>query len=327
MSVQHRDGIHFAVGPHVVADPRRAHGDVTVVSHAHSDHVPRTADRRVVCSDATAAIVAARTGRDLDHVTGTEAVRLVPAGHVIGSRAAVIDGADGRTYCYTGDVSTRDRGYLAGFDPTAVAADELVVETTYGDPRYRFPPQDELEAAIRDWLTDTADRPRLLFGYSFGRAQKLQHLVREHTGRLPRVTETVAAVNEAISAATELAFDAPTIERGDRLEPGEIAVLPSGLSRDEWVTDLAERDGALRAGFSGWAIEESYRYRGGYDVAFPLTDHCDFEELLALVRTIDPDRVYTTHGFAEPFAVTLQREHGYDARPLLRDQTTLSTFG
>jgi len=114
------------------------------------------------------------------------------------------------------------------------------------------------------------------------------------------------------------------------LQPGtltdEIVVVPSNQSRRDWIDAIADETGALKAGFSGWAVEDSFLYRGDYDVTFPLTDHCDYDELVETVRTIDPERVYTHHGFDERFADALATEYGYTARPLKRDQTALADF-
>lgn len=148
MTVRHRDGIHFGPAssdgtnspdgstpsndPTVVADARSATGRINVVSHAHADHTFGSPPETVVCSSETAAIAAARTGTAFDHVESVPGIDLVPAGHVVGSRAALIDLADlegadpegatapdtPRRYCYTSDFSIRDRCYLEGFDPT-----------------------------------------------------------------------------------------------------------------------------------------------------------------------------------------------------------------
>ncbi|NHN61360.1 MULTISPECIES: mRNA cleavage and polyadenylation specificity factor-like protein [Halorussus] len=346
MAVRRRDGIHIEIpasgaagesggatgersGRTFVADASSAVGDVNVVSHAHADHTFRRTPETVVCSAATAALVEARTGASLPAFReGTDEVTLYPSGHVVGSRAALVeaDGADRpdgatRRYLYTGDFSVRDRLYLEGFDP--VDADVLVMETTYGKSKYRFPPEDELQAGIRDWLADAPDRPLFLFGYSLGRAQKLQRLARQATDRRLVVHDAIRTVNDAIEAATDLSFPAESLsaDGGD-----EVVVLPTHLSRTDWVTDLVERHDALKAGFSGWAVDRSFRYRGGYDVTFPLTDHCDFDELVATVRAVDPEVVYTHHGFDEAFADHLATHHGYDARPLLGDQTRLDDF-
>lgn len=362
VTVRHRDGIHFERGgePCVVADARSAAGRVNVVSHAHADHTFRTAPESIVCSTETAAIAEARTGTGFEFVERVPGIELVPAGHVVGSRAAIIDlddvsgsledvtDDDGpRRYCYTGDFSTRDRCYLEGFDPRAVDADALVMETTYGLPKYRFSPQEELEAAILDWLRDNDDRPCFLFGYSLGRAQKLQWVARDATGDGGReilVSESIREVNRAIERATDGdspdgATDRPAdgSASGGLEFPGrrydslrgltdEIVILPSNQARADWVETAVDRENGLKAGFSGWAVDDSFRYRGHYDVTFPLTDHCDFDELVETVRAIDPEVVYTNHGFDEAFADHLATEYGYRAQPLKRNQTTLEEF-
>lgn len=337
VTVRHRDGIHFDCGAtgQVVADARSAVGDVNVVSHAHADHTFRSPPETVVCAAETAAIAAARTGTGFDFVESAPGIELVPAGHVVGSRATILeterDDGSRRRYCYTGDFSTRDRCYLEGFDPASVDADVLVMETTYGSPRYRFPPQDALEGRIADWLLDNDDRPLFLFGYSLGRAQKLQWLAREAGARGGDreilVADSIRDVNRAIETATDggLAFPGRPYDSLRGLED-ELVVLPSNQARAEWVETALEREGALKAGFSGWAVDDSFLYRGNYDVTFPLTDHCDYDELVATVEAIDPDVVYTHHGFGESFADALATEHGYRAQPLKRDQRTLAEF-
>lgn len=315
-----RDGIHIEADRTIVADSRSAVGDVNFVSHAHADHTFRRTPETVLCSAETAALVRARTGAAFEFTESVPDIELLPAGHAVGSRAALID-AD-RRYLYTGDFSTRDRLYLDGFDP--VSADVLVMETTYGDPRYRFPSQTELEDEIRDWLTDH-DEPLFLFGYSLGRAQKLQRLARRATNRPLVVSDAIRTVNAAIEATTGITFDAEPFERSE-LSGDEIVVLPSNLSRTDWVRNLVERVGGSMVGFSGWAVGSSYRYRGGYDATFPLSDHCDFDELVSTVKAVDPDVVYTQHGFADEFAGHIQKL-GYDARPLMRYQRSLLDFG
>ena len=341
-AVRREDGIHIGVGGGrtVVADASSAVGDVNVVSHAHADHTFRTAPETVVCSAETAALVEARTGATLPEFSEeTDDVRLLPAGHVVGSRAALVErggnardtnrtgaarGGSERRYLYTGDFSVRDRCYLDGFEP--VDADVLVMETTYGDPAYRFPPEDVLQGEIRDWLADNPDRPLFLFGYSLGRAQKLQWLAREATNRPLVVHDAIRTVNDAIESATGLSFPATPYDETAGLAGDEIVVLPTHLARTDWVEQMVERHDGLKAGFSGWAVDESFRYRGGYDATFPFSDHCDFTELVAVVEAVDPDVVYTHHGFDVGFADFLRTNFDRDARALLGDQSTLGDF-
>lgn len=352
VDVQLDDGVRIQTGSTSVdADARRPDADVAVCSHAHSDHVPRSDAGPTVCSSLTADLAGVRYGHAVEATTHPE-VDLLPAGHVAGSRAAVIDDGEARVL-YTGDVCTRDRCFLEGFDPPD--ADVLVVEATYGDPGYSFPDHDDLERSILDWLDGTIDRPVVCHGYALGRAQKLQHLVGQSDRDRCLVTDGVATVNEPIE--TELGLDlgakrlatpgecssgggspggGPQTDGpcgDDRsagvdpagVGPGDAVVCPAHGGPGQLAADLVERAGALRAGFSGWAVDASFRYRGGYDATFPLTDHCDFEELIGLVAAVDPDVTYTQHGFADELARQLSRR-GFEAWSLERGQTTIADF-
>ncbi len=319
--IRQKDGIHLQLEKTYVADSYSASGDTTIVTHGHSDHSPRT-DAAVICSDQTATIIEERNGIDLDSSERSDNVELLEAGHIIGSRAALIEDG-GRRYLYTGDVATRDRAYLDGFKP--VDADVLIIETTYGIPSYTFPDQDEIERQIKDWIAGTRGT-LFLFGYSLGKAQKIQHIVQQATDRQIIVHGAVHRMNEVIEDLTDLAFRAvPYSEHKDNLKDS-IVVFPSRLSRKDWVTKLAADYDAPKAGFSGWAVQDSFTYRGDYDETFILSDHCDFDDLIDLVQAVDPETVYTQHGFDEAFASHLRSELGIDARPLKKNQTSLTDF-
>jgi putative mRNA 3-end processing factor len=325
--VRERDGIEIelASGTTVLADATRPTGSINVTSHAHGDHLFDEAPDPIVCSELTAALAAVRRPDvDLERTTHP-AVELLDAGHVPGSRATLVtDPTDGTRVLYTGDVSTRDRLFQEGFDP--VPADVLIVEATYGESTFQLPPQATVEREIREWLNDTLDRPVLLFGYALGRAQELQWLVGQSDRDRLFVTDAIADLNAPIEAALDVSFDAVRYDRDAELAPGDALVLPTQTSGLAFVDRLQTDTGALKAGFSGWAVEESFRYRGGYDETFALSDHCGYDELLALVDAVAPDRVYTQHGSASALASTLVGE-GYDAQALVENQTSLGDFG
>jgi putative mRNA 3-end processing factor len=321
VTVRYRDGIEITLsdGTRVVCDADDPDGDVDVVTHAHGDHYPE-GEATAVCSELTAALATARRDEPL-HAAGDDRVDLLSAGHVAGSRAAVVTDPDGTRYCYTGDVCTRPRFYLDGFEPPD--ADVLVVETTYGDPAYEFPEHDAVAAEIRDWLATTPE-PVVLFGYALGRAQKLQLLAEGVRDRV-FTTDAVERVNDVIETYLDVSFDAESYGRDVELESGDALVLPMTTARIDWVDALVEDADAVKAGFSGWAVEDSFKFRGDYDVTFPLSDHCDFPELVALVEAVDPETVYLQHGDTDTFATELARR-GYEATALRRNQTALGDF-
>lgn len=324
--IQHRDGIHLRLpsGQTIVADARRAVGDVNIVSHAHADHLLRSTDATVLCSKTTAAV--ARHRLDLDELASSEThdrITLIPSGHILGSRAALIEEDDTR-YLYTGDVSTRDRVFLDGFE--AVPADILIIETTYGRPKYRFPAQEIVERRLLEWIEDAGDVPLVFFGYALGRAQILQYLLKQVPDRRTLVDNTIAAVNDVIEAETNLSLDATRYD-GGRLNADDVLVLPGRASNNGLVDTVCERDGAKTAGFSGWALDGSFGFNNGFDETFVLSDHCDFTELVEIVKAVNPDKVYTHHGFDEAFADHVSTELGIEAWPLKRHQTTITDFG
>jgi putative mRNA 3-end processing factor len=325
VTVRYRDGIEvtLSTGERVVCDADDPDGDVNVVSHAHGDHLYERAPGEVVWSPLTRELAAVR--RDEVPTTATDdRLTLVDAGHVPGARAVVIEDPGGTTYCYTGDLSTRDHRYLDGFEPPEADIDTLVIESTYGEPEYVFPPPAEATTEFREWVRET-DAPVLVFAYSLGRAQEVQLILGE-TDRQVYVTEAVAALNDPIADACDLAFDVARYGGDVTLDAGDALVLPAQTNRLSFVETLVEETGARKAALSGWAVDSSFRFAGGYDATFPLSDHCDFGELLAVVDAVDPERVYTCHGSTDSLAREVRSRLGYEARALKRNQTSLGEF-
>lgn len=75
-----------------------------------------------------------------------------------------------------------------------------------------------------------------------------------------------------------------------------------------------------------WAIDSSFKCRMRVDEAFPLSDHADFEELMAFVKACDPSVVFTHHGFSVELASEIQRSLDIDAHPLIKNQKSLLEF-
>jgi len=325
--VRLRDGIEIPVGDDetLVADAATPTGEVNVVSHAHGDHLYSDPPAEVLWSETTAELAAARrSDTPVPETVSHPAVDLLPSGHIPGARAALVEADDGRRYLYTGDVSTRDRFLMDGFDP--VDADVLVVESTYGKPGYAFPTQAECEARILEWLEDTRPSPLVLFGYTLGRAQELQLLVERSDRGECYVSEAIAELNAVIADCHGVTFDATVYGDDTDLGPDDVLVLPSQTSRLGFVDAIVEATDAITAAVSGWAVDDSYRFRTGVDAAFPLSDHCDFPELLALVEAVDPETVYTQHGFADELATEITSRLGIEAQALKRNQSTLGDF-
>ena len=72
----------------------------------------------------------------------------------------------------------------------------------------------------------------------------------------------------------------------------------------------------LRSDSAGWAKSPRFAFGRRADYSIPMSDHCDYSELLRMVRQSGAETVYTTHGFEEEFARDLQKKLGIDAVPL-----------
>lgn len=308
-AVVRRNGIELDTGdvPYLLDPARTVEGAVNVISHAHSDHLPRGGrETRVVSTDKTIELASHRTGR---RFTGISApgVSLLGAGHIPGSAMALIE--DGKRVLYTGDFCTRRKLYLEPAKP--VRTDILIIEATYGRPEYVFPDAVELSGVIRDWVSDAVSSsiPVFFVVYPLGKAQEIETVLRG----LPLFAD------EDVQAHNRLVFGGCDDWIGsiqEAKDAGSVFICSSRRS-------LAAVPGAIRrrllfATVSGWAVAPGFKNAGGFDEAFPLSDHCDYNDLIDFVRKCNPSHVYTVHGFTESLAASIADELGIEAEPLKR---------
>lgn len=284
------------------------------VSHAHSDHVARHA--LTFCSAITHQLMVVRKTvkksgtvvtpklREVLAWEGWE-LRLLPAGHITGSAMLHLTRkADGATLLYTGDYKLRQG--LSAERCELMQADTLIMETTFGLPKYRFPPAEGVMAQMLAFVSETlaAGGIPVLLGYSLGKAQEI--LCALGDSGLPVMVHPSVAQITAVLAPHLGAL--PKWRLFDANEAaGHVLVFPPGAK-----IELPKTRTAM---LSGWAIQSSAKYRYGVDVALPLSDHADHPELLETVERVKPRRIYLVHGSTREFAAEL-RARGHDARAL-----------
>ena len=308
--VQLRQGLYLPQINWWLDAPRPA--ACSFISHAHFDHMAK--HRLTLCTESTARLLHARQparrelvslpfGRTHELEPGCQ-VTLLPAGHIAGSAQFLAESAHGRLL-YSGDFKLRP-GRAA--EPCAVPrADVLIMETTFGLPKYCLPPAEEVIAAIVRFCRETlaAHAVPVLFGYSLGKAQEI--LAALAGSELPVMLHP--EIIRLTQLCEKLGFAFPAYREFDHLAaPGHVVIAPPQCSK-AWLGRLAPRRTAM---ITGWALDSSCQYQTGCDAAFPLSDHADFPELLEFVERVQPRRVITVHGFAAEFAQTL-RARGVDA--------------
>jgi putative mRNA 3-end processing factor len=302
------------------------------VSHAHSDHLGE--HDRIVATPATMRLaehrnVRARTlqapfgqGFSIDHLHHGV---LHPAGHVLGSAMLLVQGPD-QSLLYTGDFKLRPSRTCETASPTR--ADVLLMESTYGRPEYRFPPPEKVaqELVERCAAALAAGRQPIALGYSLGKAQEIVRILTD--AGLP--VSAHGAVASLCAVYEELGVSLGCVRRyawadfhGPRqldLSERGVLVAPPSVSRTPFVENF---DRPLSILLSGWAIDQATPYRAGVDVALPLSDHADFQELLDLIELVQPKKVFTHHGFVE--FVDHLKMRGIDAQ-LARPEAQLRLF-
>ena len=325
-SVTANGGIQVELGKtRYVLDPHtRVRADYTFVSHAHIDHMHNPSkSERIIASSVTGELARAR-GYDLGETSeAAEGVELLDSGHILGARAIRIQD---EVY-YTGDASGRARAFLGKCKTRQARI--LVMETTYGSPEYVFPQTAKLVKEVNTLIASAYDRgvPVVLMGYPLGKAQLLSYFFSSWDPIFYH--ESVAEMNRihighGVPLKAGRKFD-PSKDL-DRMPHGPwVLVSPMASGKSRVMAHLKKKYGAILVAFSGWAMGAGYRYMMGADYSFPLSDHCDYQELLNLVQAVSPEMVYTTHGFAAEFASDLRRV-GFSARPLGPYQSQLSEF-
>jgi DNA ligase 1 len=282
------------------------------VSHAHSDHI--APHDEIIVSERTARLMQARMpGARNEHVVAFGERRrirgldlmLLPAGHIFGSAQFFLETRNG-SLLYTGDFKLRPG--RSAEPPEWRHAETLIMETTYGLPRYRLPPTDEVIGQIVAFCRDAleAGAVPVLLGYSLGKAQEilcslagagLQPMLHGSVHRMTRIYEQFGQ-----------SFCEYERYKADEVA-GKVLICPPSANRSRMLERIRDKRVAM---ISGWAVDPNAVYRYQVDAAFPLSDHADYTDLLRYVELVQPQRVLTLHGFAAEFARDL-RDRGVEA--------------
>ena len=274
--------------------------DITFISHAHADH--KILDGKIICTPETGDLMKARYGLDKNNIVKTpKSVKLLDAGHILGSAALVYKGD--KTLLYTGDFCDRKRLFMNKFFPRK--ADILVMESTFGRSDYVLPEPEEVMKEALDWVDDQMRKGSsvLTYAYSLGKAQILAKLFED--------------------------LDFPVFIHGSMLKMNSVysqygidlngfmtynEAKKHGFDREPFLVIAPPRSKVDMIGkrvfFSGWAKDIV-----GYDATFPLSDHADFPGLIETAEKVNPEKIYVTHGFKKELANELKKR-GFDAEAI-----------
>jgi len=299
-----------------------AHGPrpVRLLSHIHADHLHHLAAslrecEAVLATPLTRALLAVLKGRrKADRIRplaygelftrAGERLELYSAGHIAGSAQALLTTACGVRVAYTGDIKSPPAPVLQ--------AEVLVTEATYGDPAHVRPFRDEVEDQFLELVRERlAHGPVCLVGYH-GKLQEAAGIL--HRGGFTEPILAPERVFELLEVCRAHGLPLGTVFKQGSAE-GEAARRGAHLSlRHTSVLGLTEEPSRIL--LSGWQFDVPCRRVAGGTYRVALSDHSDFEQLLAYTAASGAHLVIVD-GFrsrsASLFAAEVERRLGVRA--------------
>lgn len=292
-------------------DPARKK-QIAFISHAHSDHFSSQPDVVITSLKNAALIADGFKTKTIKAISWGERVKeggvdfeLFPAGHMLGSSQIMLE-KDALRIVYTGDIKV-----TKSFTAERIQirkCDVLIIECTYGSPKFLFPDRREVAEDLIKFVGDCFARrvTPVIAAYRLGKAQEVVKIL----GDSGIITRLELSVFKTAEKYQELGVNLLNYKPYPPFTPHrEAIVVPP--HRLELVKPIARKRIAV---CTGWALDRDMIKRFPHDVAIPLSDHADFAELISYITIARPQKIYTVHG-TEEFAQHLRRE-GFDVTHL-----------
>lgn len=315
------EGLYCPPGDFFIDPVRRV--DRAVVTHGHADHA-RAGHGAVMATRATLDIMQSRYGKTFTQsrqpadygepttINGVS-VKLIPAGHVLGSAQVVVEHDGCRMIC-TGDYKRRPDPTCAAFE--VEACDVFISEATFALPVFKHPDDRGEIAKLMKSLSVFPYRTHLVGAYSLGKSQRVIALLREadydETILITKPVEDLCALYERhgvrLGALEVVSTDT---HKGERFA-GRVVVGPSQSFSETFARRCAD---PVTAFASGWMNIRARARASGVELPLIISDHADWDELTETVSEVNPGELWITHGRADALTRWAQIE-GRKARPL-----------
>ena len=152
----------------------------------------------------------------------------------------------------------------------------------------------------------------MLFGYAFGKAQRILASVDSSIGPI-FVHGAVEALNIGYrDSGVALPPTRPATEMTKAEAAGALIVAPPSAQSTPWLKRFGDYSDAFA---SGWMQIRGARGQRAVDQGFVLSDHADWPSLNRAIAATGAERIYVTHGSVETMVRWLS-EQGRDARPM-----------
>ncbi len=284
-----------------------------VITHGHSDHA-YFGHKHYLCHTDTKPIMRLRLGENnYQSLAWNEKINLNgvtlsmhPAGHIIGSSQIRLE-YKGEVWVVSGDYKVEDDGLSGKFE--ALKCNTFITESTFGLPIYEWKPQQEIYNNIITWINKNKENGKtsIILAYSLGKAQRVLQAIKETTqtifahGAIFNMQQTLIEAGWDITPVVRVTPETPK----DLLK-GSVVIAPPSADGTPWLKKFNPYSVGV---CSGWMQVRGNVRRRNVDAGFPLSDHADWNGLVASVKATGAEKVFVTHGFQAAFSRYLNEEN------------------
>lgn len=299
------NGLYCPPGDFYIDPVRRV--ERALVTHGHADHA-RPGNAHVLATKETLDIMAIRNGEgfaksiqsvSLREVLDIGGVRVSfhPAGHVLGSAQIAVE-KDGTRIVASGDYKRRTDPTCEDFE--VVQCDVFITEATFALPVFRHPDDRQEIAKLLNSIEQFPERAHLVGAYALGKAQRVIALIRQAGYNQPIYIH--GAMQKLCDYYQSQGIDLgpllpATTDSKDKAQfAGKIIVGPSSAFADKWAQRFPD---PVTCFASGWMRVRARTKQRGVELPLILSDHSDWDELIATIKDTQASEVWVTHGREE----------------------------
>lgn len=287
-------------------DPQRP-VERAIITHAHADHA-RGGSKHYLCSTTSEPLLKIRLPRDSQIQSlafgeplqiGDARVSLHPAGHILGSAQVRIE-VNGYVSVVGGDYKLNADRTCESFEPQR--SHLFVTESTFGLPIFKWKEESSVFAEFNQWWAENAERgdTSVVFAYALGKAQRVLAGLNRDIGPIAAHGAAKAFLPIYRGFGVDMP---PVVEQSLNAKGSGLVIAPPSALNTPWLNKYRPYRTAFA---SGWMQIRGNRRRRGVDKGFVLSDHADWDGLLA---ACDAEEVWVTHGYQASLARFL-REQG-----------------
>lgn len=333
-------------------NPDYSNINFVLISHAHADHIDRLdyfegMNIPIITHPMTASL------KDKLFKTFENVILLVDkgtinlnnikvtafnSGHCGGSLMYFIESSEG-TILFTGDIN--DQSCTSTYPPISMKCDVLIIEASFGDPKYIFPNRSVVEKEIYDYLNDSFEKSDtiLMYGQALGKNQDMIMLIRSFS-----VQDIMIALDLYTYSCTKI-YDTfygpiePKIPHGnmnvafmsqsDLFLPKKktLFICHSSSYKIDDVNALCEKYGLYNPPIcvlSGYGTEfiENVIEAFPWTKVFKISSHSDYQGLVNFINLCNPNVICSFHGKSPKFKQICRNEFKWNIFNIHEDIVT-----